>query len=274
MIMKIISGGQTGAERAALDVALKLGIPHGGWVPKGRKTDGGILPEKYKLKELKLAGYPSYSGWNVIDSDGTLILSHGKLMGGSVWPLELTNKHNRPCLHIDLNEMTSEYAVPIIRAWMIKHRLEVLNVTGSRASKDQRIYSKVFKIIEVLYRTTRLGNLQDTPGDKPVNDVHHKKPPMTPKTTEEAVDRLLYVLPLKVKSVISKMSEDDLTDLRYTLGIYIRNQFRLNSGNRKLLDHCRLISQDKYLHHSQAPEVIIRELWKKLKETHKLRVVK
>jgi hypothetical protein len=71
MIKRIISGGQTGAERAALDVSIEFGIPHGGWIPKGRKTEEGPLPEKYRLKEMPTGGYQQRTHQNVIDSHGT-----------------------------------------------------------------------------------------------------------------------------------------------------------------------------------------------------------
>ena len=92
MIKKIISGGQTGADRAALDVAIKLDIPHGGWVPKGRKTESGPLPERYQFQEMGTRGYAERTEQNVLDSDGTLILSHGKLTGGSALTLRLAKK--------------------------------------------------------------------------------------------------------------------------------------------------------------------------------------
>ena len=82
MIRKIISGGQTGADQAALDAAIKLDIPHGGWIPKGRLTENGPLPDKYKLTEMPGSGYTLRTEQNVIDSNGTLIISHGKLSEG------------------------------------------------------------------------------------------------------------------------------------------------------------------------------------------------
>ena len=88
MITKIISGGQTGADRATLDSAIKHGFPHGGWIPKGRLAEDGPLPAKYKLKEMPTSSYPAQTEQNVIDSDGTLIISHGKLGGGA----DLTKK--------------------------------------------------------------------------------------------------------------------------------------------------------------------------------------
>ena len=81
MLKKIISGGQTGADQAALDVAIKLNIPHGGWIPKGRKTEEGPLSDQYQLQEMPTASYPKRTEQNIIDSDATLIFSHGKLTG-------------------------------------------------------------------------------------------------------------------------------------------------------------------------------------------------
>ena len=98
---KIISGGQTGADRAALDVAIELGVPHGGWIPKGRLTEEGSLPAKYQLKEMPTASYPKRTEQNILDSDGTLIVSHGNLAGGSALTRKLAKKHQRPWLHID-----------------------------------------------------------------------------------------------------------------------------------------------------------------------------
>jgi hypothetical protein len=82
MIKKIITGGQTGADRAALDVAILLNIPHGGWVPKGRLAEDGPIHTKYQLKEMPTDSHEERTEQNVIDSDGTLIISHGELTGG------------------------------------------------------------------------------------------------------------------------------------------------------------------------------------------------
>lgn len=153
MIKKIISGGQTGAARAALDVSIKLKIPHGGWVPKGRLAEDGSIHTKYQLQEM---------------------------------PTESTK---------------------------------------------------------------------------------------VPKTVDEVVNFLISKLNLKDKSTIALMSEDDLTNLPFTFGLFIRNRF-LYPRNDKLLESCREIARDKYLHWDQAASIIIRELWKKLQINHKLRVVK
>ena len=148
MIQKIISGGQTGADQAALDAAIKLGIPHGGWIPKGRPTETGKLPDKYKLKEMTTKSYQKRTEQNVIDSDGTLIITHGKLTGGSKLTQKVAKKHDRPCIHINLNETLLFMASSEINSWIIENGIEVLNVAGSRASKDPEIYQDVKYIIE------------------------------------------------------------------------------------------------------------------------------
>ena len=95
MIEKIISGGQTGADRAALDFAIKHNIPYGGWISKGRKTEDGTLPEQYLLQEMPTGSYPRRTEKNVLDSDGTLIVSHGLLSGGSALTTSYAEKHKK-----------------------------------------------------------------------------------------------------------------------------------------------------------------------------------
>ncbi len=105
MIKKIISGGQTGADRAALDVALKFGIPHGGWIPKGRKTEKGPLPEMYRLKEMPTESYKARTEKNVQESDGTLIIARGKLTGGTDYTRHMTLKHKKHLLGIEQGDL-------------------------------------------------------------------------------------------------------------------------------------------------------------------------
>jgi Circularly permutated YpsA SLOG family len=147
---KIVSGGQTGADQAALDVAIELGIPHGGWVPKGRKTEDGSLPAKYRLKEMPTESYPKRTEQNVIDADGTLIISHGELKGGSEYTRKMAVKHGKPWIHIDANRQPIEAAVEMIRTWLNGNDIERLNVAGSPASKDPRIYTATKRILKAV----------------------------------------------------------------------------------------------------------------------------
>ena len=146
-IREIVSGGQTGADRAALDAAIAMGVPYGGWLPKGRKTEEGPLPLSYGMLELKIGGYPKRTEKNVEDSDGTLIVSHGALTDGSRLTQRLAHKHKRPCLHLDCNTLTMALALAKLTSWLYEHQVHVLNVAGPRMSTDPAIYDVVKKLI-------------------------------------------------------------------------------------------------------------------------------
>ena len=134
MVEKIISGGQTGADRVGLDAAIELDIPHGGWIPKGRKTEDGALPAKYHPKEMPTYSYEARTEQNGIDSDGTLIVSHGKLNVGSAKTRRFTKKHNRTWMHVDLEKTTLFNDAMEIGSWVEKNQIKVLNVAGPRES--------------------------------------------------------------------------------------------------------------------------------------------
>jgi len=151
MIRKIISWPQTGADRAALDVAIKMGIPHGGWVPKGRIAEDGPIPAKYELQEMPTESYEARTEQNVIDSDGTLIMSHGPLTGGSAYTLKMAKKHQKPCLHVNLNRKKPSKVMASIHKWLEDKGIEVLNVAGPRLSKDPEIHAAVVTILEGVY---------------------------------------------------------------------------------------------------------------------------
>lgn len=151
-IKKIISGGQTGADRAALDLAIRVGIPHGGWIPRGRKTEAGSLPLRYQLQEMLSSRYVDRTEQNVIDSDGTLIFSHGPLAGGSALTRRLAKRHGKPWLHLDLHRMTAMKAAYAVVEWLDEDKVEVLNVAGPRASRDPQIYDDVKAVLEVVVK--------------------------------------------------------------------------------------------------------------------------
>jgi len=147
MLKKIISGCQTGADIAGIDAAISYDFPYGGWVPKGRRTEAGPLPEKYLVQEMPTKGYPKRTEQNVVDSDGTVIFVHGKLSGGSDLTRKLAEKHKKPWLHLDMLENSVESAADTLLAWSDRMGVEVLNVAGRSASKDSHIYAVVFQVI-------------------------------------------------------------------------------------------------------------------------------
>jgi hypothetical protein len=272
MIRKIISGGQTGADQAALDAAIKLDIPHGGWIPKGRLTENGPLPDKYKLTEMPGSGYTLRTEQNVIDSNGTLIISHGQLSEGSEYTRKMAIKHHRPWLHIDLNKTPAFKAATQVCSWIDENAIEILNVAGPRASKDDQIYPAVLKLIESIHYMELMNTAR--PQDVKFQKNSDASAAKQPETVEEAIETLISDLPLKEKTTIANMAEDELIKLNANLGRYILDKFGLWSGNEKLAESC--LARANYPLHDEddAAAVIVKELWQKLRQTHKLRIVR
>lgn len=272
MIDKIISGGQTGVDQAALDSAIKLGIPHGGWVPKGRKTENGPLPDKYTMKEMPTSSYPERTEQNVIDSDGTLIISRGSLTEGSEYTRKMAMKHNRPWLHIDLTKHLKFHAAELIITWMVENKVSVLNVAGPRATKDPEIYVDVLNLIESVYYLSLIKESTTLSYTEEMQKLGQSYVP--PKTVEDAIGQLIAEMPLKAKTTIANMTEAELVALNMSLGRYIKDKYGLISGNEELMDSCRLKSGGHRIREDDAATVIIHQLWQKLQKTHRLRVVK
>jgi hypothetical protein len=140
VVHKIVSGGQTGADRAALDVAGELGLATGGWVPRGRRAEDGRVPERYTgLVETRSDAYAQRTRWNVRDSDATLVLSFGPPGGGSALTARLARELGRPVLVLDLERLGEDEAGARLRAWLAGTRPRTLNVAGPRASQEPRI---------------------------------------------------------------------------------------------------------------------------------------
>jgi hypothetical protein len=274
VIKKIVSGGQIGADQAALDVAIKLGLPHGGWIQKGRKTQSGILPEKYRLKELPTAGYKQRIEQNVIDSDGTLIVSHGEPTGGAEYGREMADKHHRPRLQADLKENSTFVIASRINTWIFKNNIEVLNVTGSRVSEDSTIYKDTMDIVE---GAILLGMIQAKPGESERDDDSSQgfdKGLIPPGTVDEAVIKLISEMDLHDRVQLANLKKEELGKLDVSLGRYIKEKFLRNGVNRPLVESCITVSGKSTLDESDAAWVILEKLWEKLKGTHRLRILK
>jgi hypothetical protein len=152
MLKKIVSGGRPGVERAALDAAIKLSIPHSGWAYKTRRTDDGILADIYRVKELTDANFSNRIEKNILDSDGVAILTRGRLTIGLKMVKDLAEQHHRPCLHIDLNENPLNLASALIRKWMINNDIGAVYFSGSKSAGDFKINKEVVQIIEGICR--------------------------------------------------------------------------------------------------------------------------
>jgi hypothetical protein len=175
-------------------------------------------------------------------------------------------KHGRQLLHIDLSQVSEFQAASLINSWIEMQRVKTLNVAGPRASKDPEIYEATLRIIETVIQLNLIENVEAM---RPLFSKEERKVPeyAPPRTIEEAVDFLMKGLSLKDKVIISRLPFEDLFALYPSLGQFIRNDFRLWTGNDELLESCQSTSAD------DASAVIIEALWNRLRETHKLRKV-
>lgn len=140
---KIISGGQTGVDRAALDAAIQLGIPHGGYCPRGRKAEDGRIPERYRLQETHSRRYADRTEQNLIGADATLIVTRGPLLGGTLLTYQLAQRHDKPCLLVDLDVPPPKDEVA---AWLAEHGRGTLNIAGPRESQSPGIYDEALAL--------------------------------------------------------------------------------------------------------------------------------
>ena len=147
--VKIISGGQTGVDRAALDFALEFNIGCGGWCPKGRIAEDGEIDVKYPLKETLDSSYETRTKRNVQDSDGTLILYDGELDDGTLLTMELVQKSEKPLLKIDLSG-ENDKNLQKVSNWINFNHLEILNIAGPRESNSPGIYAETMAFLEAL----------------------------------------------------------------------------------------------------------------------------
>jgi hypothetical protein len=155
MIMKVVSGGQTGVDRAALDAALAAGLPVGGWCPKGRRAEDGVIDARYPLTETRTADYAERTRANVRDSDGTLVLTgvltRGAPVGGTALTIAFARKMGRPLLVLDLNDAAPQDAL----AWIAAGRIATLNVAGPRESGAPGIYGQARAFLDALLAADR-----------------------------------------------------------------------------------------------------------------------
>lgn len=147
MISRLISGGQTGVDRGALDAALDRGFPCGGWCPRGRRAEDGAIPPRYPVREMDTANYIARTVQNVADSDGTLILARGPLTGGTKATEKHARKAGRPCLVIDLDGAAPHGEVDRITGWIRANGIDVLNVAGPRESAHPGIEGQASRLV-------------------------------------------------------------------------------------------------------------------------------
>jgi len=155
MLRRIVSGGQTGVDRGALDAAIAAGLEHGGYCPRGRRAEDGSIPARYQLEELAARSYRARTEANVVHSDGTLVLAPGALTGGTKLTVQLARHHQRPVLVIDIAKEGIDAIVSQVLAWLQAESIEVLNVAGPRASSAVGIASLAHDVIAAVIAGAR-----------------------------------------------------------------------------------------------------------------------
>ncbi len=137
-VSKIISGGQTGVDRAALDAAIQLGMPHGGFCPRGRRAEDGPIHARYWLRETKSEHYHVRTEMNVAAADATLILYRKELRGGTKLTYEYALQQRKPCLRVNLIRQPN---IASARRWLAEREVVTLNIAGPRESQAEGIHA-------------------------------------------------------------------------------------------------------------------------------------
>lgn len=274
MIGKILSGGQTGVELAALDLAIKLGINHGGWTPRGRRNQDGPLPAVYRLQETVSVGFQQAMEQNVLDSDGTLLISRGQKSTEIRYAVQMALKHQQQLLHIDLRQHTLFEAASLVNSWSALQHIKIAYITGPAAGDDRNIYRQAQKILETaFYLGFVKSGLHPRNGEAPLQ-VSAEGQKTYPKSVKEAVERLKDALPLKDRTLMANMQIDELEHLHSGLGEYIKQNFGLYAGNTPLLQSCAESGRLVHPLPDEACRVILRTLWEDLHKTHRIRLIK
>ncbi len=273
MIKKIISGGQTGADRAALDTAIKFNINYGGWIPQGRKTEEGPLSHKYHMDEMPTDSYSERTRQNIMDSQGTIIISRGPLTGGSLLTQKFAFTLKKPCCHVDLFDLDEFAAAIVINSFIVDYALDIINIAGPRAGKDPFIYNTVRTIIEtVIYMML----IEAEPDDLKFNDfiLMERRSTEHIKTLDAAVKFLADIMHLKTKSCIANSDGKNIASLYFSMSDYIKVKTGLDSDNKDLLNDCAEKSGFDSIEIEDAVMVILKALKAFLEKKYILRVIK
>jgi len=140
--MVIISGGQTGVDRAAWDVALELGLKQDGWVPAGRKAEDGVISEEYNCRETSSSDYSVRTEQNILEAEATLVIGFGKPQGGTLLTLGLCRKHKRPVVFLDLEQSDEDEQLNTVKKFLLELCPKKLNVAGPRGSFRPDVYTR------------------------------------------------------------------------------------------------------------------------------------
>lgn len=268
MIEKILSAGRDGAERAAIDAAVELGIQFGGSrydpdiVRTGLPTDGACDDASPS------ADYRGCIEENVKNSDGTLIITLGRPEEYADHARKTALRNRRQLLHVDAASTDVLEAASLIRSWIDIYFISTLHVTGLCDENASSLYLSSFHIL--------VNAVSDPTSDTQPDDIRPFPLPEIdkPRTVEQAIERLLYEMPLKDRMNLARMRKDELAMIHPALAEFIVVRFGLGPGNPSLIKSCCFHARQKEMDVSQAAAILIRSLWERLQKTHSLRIVK
>jgi len=171
-LVMVASGGQTGVDRAALDVALEFGIEIGGWCPKGRRAADGVIPEKYPMTETHGKNYQTRTKWNVCDTDATLVICNGEPKGGTALTIQVCKDIPKPHMVYQLDDEDPS----AIMKWLKGHNVFLLNIAGPRELKSRPVYDRTYKLLAALFELMRQdasSQSQETDGNVAMEVIIH-----------------------------------------------------------------------------------------------------
>lgn len=270
MIEKILSDGRPGAGAAALDVAIRLGLAHGGWC-----AEDETIPDRYRLERVTGANPSAIVESAVGAADGTLYFLHGEARSiGSEKAKKAALRLDKPFLLVDTAHESAFSASRRIALWIAENRIRVLYVSGQAKPPEEPTSGRVAGILEATLFLTMMETGVTSPLPSMVQQTRraHQEPP--PETLPAALDHLERSLSLKDKATIANMAAEELVSLHFTVGDYINKHFNLFSTNSGLLRDCRRQTGREDLTAKDAAAVIIRFLWEQLRSTCRLRLVK
>lgn len=272
MLKQIISGGQTGADRAALDVALKFNIPHGGWIPKGRRAEDGPLSRRYRLEETDSRNYAVRTRRNVRTGDATVIFSHGPLTGGSRLTQEIAREMEQPCRHLDLLVFEGFEAAMMLRDFIRDYRVRILNVAGSRASLNPDIYWGVRSVLETL---VFMDTMDDVSEEALLKDAFlvERRCVIRCEDVAGAADFIVSQLHLRSRSIIANLPAQRIAGGYFALADAIKVKLGLENENPALLSDCAGREGLETITPEDAAMVIFKAVKARLEKDHILRVI-
>jgi hypothetical protein len=272
MIEKIISCAQSGAARAALDIAIKLGMPYGGWA-----VAGDPAAVKYRLERMPGCSFKAVSEKAVAAARGSLFFHAGRdglsLHGQFIQKAAL--HLNKPFLKVDLSRERGFAASRRVAAWIVEQRVSILHVDGDDDGRSSpAVADDAAQILEASIFLATMQTGVASPLQSVVQHTRHPRRQAPPTSLEAALNHLQASLSLKDKATIANLAAEELVSLHFTLGEYINTHFDLFTANIGLLSDCRRRSGRWDLAPEGMAAVIIRALWERLRDTCRIRIVK